>query len=66
MGPFRMAVPMDYPFLPIIKKFDKDEVTVSGLESLELIFTSEIQSDSVYSDNLVEYTPLLRTSNSQE
>ena len=63
MGPFRMAVPMDYPFLPIIKKFDKDEVTVSGLESLELIFTSEIQSDSVYSDNLVEFTPLLRTSN---
>jgi len=63
MGPFRMAVPMDYPFLPIIKKFDKDEVTVSGLESLELIFTSEIKSDSVYSENLVEFTPLLRTSN---
>ena len=63
MGPFRMAVPMDYPFLPIIKKFDKEEVTVSGLESLELIFTSEIQADSVYLDNLVEFTPLLRTSN---
>ena len=30
MGPFRMAVPMDYPFLPIIKKFDKEEVTVVG------------------------------------
>ena len=38
VGPFRMAVPMEYPFLPIIKKFDKNEVTVSGLESLELIF----------------------------
>jgi len=63
MGPFRMAVPMEYPFLPILKKFNKDEVTVSGLESMELIFTSEIKSDPVYSNNLVEFTPLLRTSN---
>ena len=28
-----------------------------------MIFTSEIQADSVYSDNLVEFTPLLYTSN---
>ena len=58
-----MAVPMDYPFLPILKTFSKDEVTVNGLESMELIFTSEIKSDSVYSNNLVSFTPLLRTSN---
>jgi gliding-associated putative ABC transporter substrate-binding component GldG len=63
MGIFRMAVPMDYPFLPILKTFSKDEVTVNGLESMELIFTSEIKSDSVYSNNLVSFTPLLRTSN---
>jgi ABC-type uncharacterized transport system involved in gliding motility auxiliary subunit len=63
MGIFRMAVPMDYPFLPILKSFSKDEITVSGLESMELIFTSEIKSDSVYSNNLVSFTPLLRTSN---
>ena len=63
MGPFRMAVPMDYPFLPILKKFNESEVTVNGLESISLIFTSEIQADSVYSDNLVEFTPLLYTSN---
>ena len=63
MGPFRMAVPMDYPFLPIVKKFNQSEVTVNGLESISLIFTSEIQADSVYSDNLVDFTPLLYTSN---
>ena len=62
MGPFRMAVPMDYPFLPILKKFNSTEFTVNGLESISLIFTSEIQSDSVYSDNLVDFTPLLYTS----
>ena len=60
MGIFRMAVPMDYPFLPILKSFSKDEVTVSGLESMELIFTSEIESDSVYLNN---FTPILKTSN---
>ena len=63
MGIFRMAVPMDYPFLPILKSFNKDEVTVSGLESMELIFVSEIESDSVYSNNVAEFTSLLRTSN---
>jgi len=60
MGIFRMAVPMDYPFLPILKNFNKNEVTVSGLESMELIFTSEIKSDSVYLNN---FTPILQTSN---
>jgi len=59
MGIFRMAVPMDYPFLPILKNFNKNEVTVSGLESMELIFTSEIKSDSVYINN---FTPILKTS----
>lgn len=63
MGIFTMAVPMDYPFLPIIKRFDENELTVSGLESLELIFTSEIKADSVYSDNLINFTPIIRTSN---
>ena len=63
VGPFRMAVPMDYPFLPVIKKFNKDELMVNGLESMSLIFPSEIKSDSVYADNLVEFVPLLFTSN---
>jgi len=64
VGPFRMAVPMDYPFLPIIKKFNKNDVIVNGLESMRLIFPSQIQSDSVYSENLVEFVPLLYSSNS--
>ena len=63
VGIFRMAVPMEYPFLPIIKKFNKDDVIVNSLESMSLIFASEIKSDSVYSDNLVEFIPLLFTSN---
>ena len=63
MGIFRMAVPMSYPFLPIIKSFNNNDVIVSGLESMNLTFTSEIKSDSVYSENLVEFIPLLQTSN---
>ena len=63
VGPFRMAVPMDYPFLPIIKKFNNDDPIVNGLESMSLIFSSQIQADSVYSDNLVDFVPLLFTSN---
>jgi len=61
VGPFRMAVPMDYPFLPVIKKFNKDELMVNGLESMSLIFPSEI--DSVNVENLKEFVPLLYTSN---
>ena len=57
MGIFRMAVPMDYPFLPIIKKFNNDELIVNNLESMGLIFTSEIQSSSI------DFIPLLYTSN---
>ena len=63
VGPFRMAVPMDYPFLPVIKKFNNEDLTVNGLESMSLIFTSQIKSDSIYSDNLVDFVPLLFTSN---
>ena len=63
VGIFRMAVPMEYPFLPIIKQFNKNDVIVNDLESMSLIFASEIKSDSVYSNNLVEFIPLLYTSN---
>ena len=63
VGPFRMAVPMDYPFLPVIKKFNNEELMVNGLESMSLIFPSDIKSDSIYVDNLIEFVPLLYTSN---
>ena len=58
-----MAVPMDYPFLPVVKKFNKEELMVNGLESMSLIFPSEIKTDSIYADNLIEFVPLLYTSN---
>jgi gliding-associated putative ABC transporter substrate-binding component GldG len=57
MGIFRMAVPMDYPFLPTIQNFNNDEVIVSGLEQLRMLFPSEIMLDSLGSAS-----PLLFTS----
>ena len=47
MGIFRMAVPMDYPFLPIIQNFNDNEAVVSGLEGLRTMFPSEIILDSL-------------------
>ena len=58
MGIFRMAVPMDYPFLPIIQNFNNDEPLVSGLEGLRTMFPSEIILDSL--QNVVK---LFQTSN---
>ena len=49
MGIFRMAVPMDYPFLPVIQEFNKDEAIVSGLEGLRTMFPSEIVLDTSFS-----------------
>ena len=48
MGIFRMAVPMDYPFLPIIQNFNENEAVVSGLEGLRTMFPSEITLDSLH------------------
>ncbi len=58
MGIFRMAVPMDYPFLPVIQEFNKDEAIVSGLEGLRTMFPSEIVLDT----SLSTY-PLFSSSN---
>ena len=60
MGTFRMAVPMDYPFLPVLKEFDDNEITLSGIDSLEMIFASEIESNE---KNSIYFEPLLHTSN---
>ena len=60
MGIFRMAVPMDYPFIPIINKFNSKDITVSDLESMTLMFPSEIKQDSLFGNNFI---PLLFTSN---
>ena len=51
MGFIRMAVPMEYPLLPIIRSFNKDEVVVSGLEQVQLFFASEVSNvDSLGND----------------
>ena len=44
LGFLRIPVPMDYPFLPIIKQnnFNDEIIMVSGLEGLRLMFPSEI------------------------
>ncbi|MAN41953.1 MAG: GldG family protein [Candidatus Neomarinimicrobiota bacterium] len=61
MGPLRMNVPMEYPLLPIVRTFNKEEPIVSGLEQMQLIFPSEIKQDSS-SLGKVEFTPLFFTS----
>ena len=62
MGIFRMAVPMDYPFIPIIQNFS-DIPIVKDLEQLSLIFPSEIMiQDSIANDDL-DVFPLFNSSN---
>ena len=63
MGFIRMNVPMEYPFLPIIKKFNEQELVVNGLEQLHLFFPSEIIMDTVLSDNVVGTVDLFSSSN---
>ncbi|MFQ6678625.1 MAG: GldG family protein [Fidelibacterota bacterium] len=58
MGFIRMNVPMEYPFLPIITKFNPDESMVNGLEQLTVMFASEIIADTGYT-----ITPLFSSSN---
>jgi gliding-associated putative ABC transporter substrate-binding component GldG len=53
MGIFRMAVPMDYPFLPIIQNFNDNEAVVSGLEGLRTMFPSEIILDSLHNTSVL-------------
>jgi len=66
LGFLRIPVPMDYPFLPIIKKENfNDKITmVSGLEALRLMFPSEITFDdtSLFSNNDAVVTPLFNSS----
>ena len=62
MGIFRMAVPMDYPFIPIITSFNADEVIVSGIEQHQVLFPSEILIDSMIVSD-INVTPLFTSSN---
>ncbi|MAR29537.1 MAG: hypothetical protein CMG24_01170 [Candidatus Marinimicrobia bacterium] len=61
MGIFRMAVPMDYPFLPIIRTFNYNEIIVNGIEQYQLLFSSEIILDTLIEKN-INLVPLFSTS----
>jgi len=61
MGFMRMNVPMEYPFLPIIRTFNKEEALVNGLEQVHVFFSTEIQFDSVGTN--VNTVPLFSSSN---
>ncbi|MCK4577287.1 MAG: GldG family protein, partial [Candidatus Marinimicrobia bacterium] len=62
-GIFRMRNAVDYPFFPLIRRFNKDNLVVAGLEQIRLFFTSELAS-SIDSTRLATTTfePLLFTS----
>ena len=67
LGFIRIPVPMDYPFLPIIKKegFNDESVMVSGLEALRLMFPSEIILEDTSAQMINEtsiITPLFTSS----
>ena len=61
MGFIQMNVPMEYPFLPIITRFNQREAMVNGLEQLTVMFASEIKVDT--SQSYVTVTPLFSSSN---
>ena len=60
LGFIRIPVPMDYPFLPIIKEnsFNNDMLMVSGLEALRLMFPSEL----TINDSMFNIIPLFTSS----
>ena len=59
MGFIRMNVPMEYPFLPIVKNFNEQELVVSGLEQIHLFFPSQIMLDTLLNDNVIGIVDLL-------
>ncbi len=63
-GIFRIRNAVDYPFFPLIQRFNKDHIVVSELEQVRLFFTSEVAA-SIDSSRLgtVEFLPLMTTSN---
>ena len=65
-GIFRMQSQMEYPFFPMIREFSGEEVLVSGLEQVRLMFPSEVFHfvDTLNLSPNIEknYKPLLFTS----
>mgnify|MGYP000211025682 CR=1 FL=1 len=63
MGFIRMNVPMDYPFLPVVKNFNEQELVVSGLEQIHLFFPSEIVLDTALNQSVAGVIDLFKSSN---
>ena len=63
MGFIRMNVPMDYPFLPVVKNFNEQELVVSGLEQIHLFFPSEIVLDTALNQKVAGVIDLFKSSN---
>jgi len=65
-GIFRMQTQMEYPFFPMIRNFSDDEVLVSGLEQVRVMFPSEvypfIDTLGLYPNINLEFTPLMYSS----
>ena len=59
-GFFRIATPMQYPFMPVIHNMNKENVIVKNLDNVQMIFASEIDTTAVGADITVE--PLMLTS----
>ncbi len=62
-GIFRVRNTVDYPFFPLIQRFNQDHIVVSGLEQVRFFFTSEVAA-AIDSTRLgsVEFQPLMYTS----
>jgi len=65
-GIFRMQSQMEYPFFPMIREFSGEEVLVSGLEQVRLMFPSEVfhfvDTLNIFPNIEKNYKPLLFTS----
>ena len=65
-GMFRMQTQMEYPFFPLIRSFAENEVLVSGLEQVRVMFPSEIyeydDTLGLYNDINSKVTPLMFSS----
>ena len=62
-GPFLIPYPMDYPFFPIIDRFNKKSIVVSDLENVRPLFPSEIKIDTVETEAVKEVVTLFSSSN---
>ena len=61
-GPFLIPYPMDYPFFPVIDRFEDSLVVVSDLENVRPLFPSEIKIDSSQNEFVKSVVPLFKTS----